>query len=199
MYKVGGYARCIDNDFLGVTKLSITLNKIYEIEDMQTYARSQRNKIGITNDEGDIAFYEFDRFELADKPNDIAKVYNIFTNDIVKQLDDKVKELTADKPTEDTEILQTTEEDWSFGDDTFQPTKSHLIAHKDEYAYVCDGSLYKVEQSDMYDYDESLVNDYDPNYDITAIYKLTKVWERDPRRELTIEEVEKEFNVRVIQ
>ena len=80
--------------------------------------------------------------------------------------------------------------------DEFEPTKSYLMKHKDEYFLeVADGEIYKVDELELTE--ELREKDGNTMYDIVKIHKKNTVWKRDTRRELTIEEAEKEFNIRI--
>lgn len=74
---------------------------------------------------------------------------------------------------------------------TFQPTKTYLMEHKDEYVveYERRSDVDKISELLMTEYNDDLTaKNKLITQNIVKIYKLVPVWQRDTRRELTIKE-----------
>ena len=207
--KVGDRVRCVKN--MG----SLTFGKIYKVENV-----CRNGDIKLEDDEGYWVYCSVKHFELAeefehrfkigDKVRAKSNMYKMHCNK-TKNILTKGKVytiLTIAETNEAVEILADTRVkewvgiDWLELVDEFEPTKSYLLKHNNEYVYERKIGDIKHIYS-LLGYNEDLTDDEGKSqFNIEKIYKwengnLILVWERDTRRELTIEEAEKEFNIKI--
>ena len=82
--------------------------------------------------------------------------------------------------------------------DEFEPTKSFLMKHENEYIVEHGFVMSRVKDIAFSNYNEDLTHKETEFRDIFKVHRIPEtVWKREGRKEMTLEEIEKELGYKV--